>query len=178
MCIRQHHKICITYIIPLTSPTAPATREQRGPTLRKTIRKAQSLCISALALAVLSPLYIKMSDKQPLSDDLDEIVVLSEEATEDSKRPPSSEKKQKRWRDTSPSYASIAAESTTMQTSGSPPTYRFVFPELLMAFAGWQMDFKKEKGLPSSASQGSFVGSSSYRLLIIHSIIQNNQSRV
>ena len=71
-----------------------------------------------------------MSDKQPLSDDLDEIVVLSEERVEESQqRPSGGEKKQKRWRDTSPSYASIAAESTSMQmSSGTPPSYRFFPP--------------------------------------------------
>ena len=71
-----------------------------------------------------------MCDKQPLNDDLEEIVVLGEEAADEEapKRPaPSGEKKQKRWRDTSPSYASIAAESTSMTASGSPPTYRFMF---------------------------------------------------
>ena len=71
-----------------------------------------------------------MSDKQPLSDDLEEIVVLSEERVEETQQRSSggSEKKQKRWRDTSPSYASIAAESTSMQmSSGTPPSYRF-FP--------------------------------------------------
>ena len=73
-----------------------------------------------------------MSDKQPLSDDLEEIVVLSEERVEETQQRSSggSEKKQKRWRDTSPSYASIAAESTSMQmSSGTPPSYRF-FPIL------------------------------------------------
>ena len=66
--------------------------------------------------------------------DLEEIVIISEEVVEEAEDMKSSEvnagkrggpggsEKQKRWRDTSPSYASIAAESTSLYTgSGSPP---------------------------------------------------------
>ena len=76
-----------------------------------------------------------MSDKQPLNDDLEEIVVLGDEIVDEAQQGPSGggEKKQKRWRDTSPSYASIAAESTSMQmSSGTPPSYRS-FPHIF----GW-----------------------------------------
>ena len=76
------------------------------------------------------------NQNNPDYGDLEEIVVISEELVEeaedvkpsevnlsgDRRGGPRGSEKQKRWRDTSPSYASIAAESTSLyEGSGSPP---------------------------------------------------------
>ena len=93
------------------------------------------LTLTTTMAAVCLTMDSKASTDNP---DLEEIVVVgaervTEEATEPDVETPvtkpilPSEKKVpkrlKRWRDTSPSYASIAAESTSLYTN-SPPSYR------------------------------------------------------